>query len=102
MARARPQAADFALIHGSCTMTESRFIAVAGSERTPAFGAMATRASDAEAWIEATRTVQLGGPVSAMEQAFQVRLLQYDGIRGPYRGRVGALHVPAALEKDIV
>jgi len=140
-------------------MTESRFIAVPGSERTPAFGAMATRASDAEAWVEvtlklarkaplpgvdqrpsrtlsaaelgaqygasdeavkrvsdtfaglgltvlasnaATRTVQLGGPVSAMEQAFQVKLLQYDGIRGPYRGRVGALHVPAVLEKDIV
>ncbi|MFL6678809.1 MAG: protease pro-enzyme activation domain-containing protein, partial [Burkholderiaceae bacterium] len=126
-------------------MTESRFIAVPGSERTPAFGAMATRASDAEAWIEvtlklarkaplpgvdqrpshilgaaelgaqygasdeavqrvsdtfsalgltvlasnaATRTVQLGGPVSAMEQAFLVKLMQYDGIRGPYRGRV--------------
>jgi kumamolisin len=140
-------------------MTESRFIAVAGSERTPAFGARATRASDAEAWVEvtlklarkaplpgvdqrpartlsaaevgaqygasddavkrvsdtftglgltllasnaATRTVQLGGPVAAMEQAFQVRLMQYDGIRGPYRGRVGALHVPATLEKDIV
>ena len=140
-------------------MTESRFIAVPGSERTPAFGAMATRASDAEAWVEvtlklarkaplpgvdqrpartlsaaevgaqygasdeaiqrvsdaftglgltvltsdaATRTVQLGGPVSAMEQAFQVKLMQYDGVRGPYRGRVGALHVPAALEKDIV
>ena len=140
-------------------MTESRFIAVAGSERSPAFGAKATRASDAEAWVEvtlklarkaplpgvdqrptrtlsatelgaqygasdeaikrvsdtftglgltllasnaATRTVQLGGPVGAMEQAFQVRLMQYDGIRGPYRGRIGALHVPAALEKDIV
>jgi len=140
-------------------MTESRFIAVPGSERTPAFGAMATRASDAEAWVEvtlklarkaplpgvdqrptrtlsaaelgaqygasdeaikrvadtfiglgltllasnaATRTVQLGGPVGAMEQAFQVRLMQYDGIRGPYRGRVGALHVPATLENDIV
>ena len=140
-------------------MTESRFIAIPGSERTPAFGATATRASDAEAWVEVTlklarkaplpgvdqrpsrvlsaaelgaqygasdesikrvsdtftglgltllasnaasRTVQLGGPVNVMEQAFQVRLMQYDGIRGPYRGRVGALHVPAALDKDIV
>jgi kumamolisin len=140
-------------------MTDTRFIAVPGSERTPAFGATATRASDAEAWVEvtlklarkaplpgvdtrpartlaaaeigakygasddaikrvsttfaglgltllasdaATRTVQLGGPVRAMEQAFQVRLMQYDGIRGPYRGRVGALHVPAALAGDIV
>ena len=140
-------------------MTESRFIAVPGSERTPAFGATATRVADAEAWVEvtlklarkaplpavdqrpqraltsselgaqfgaspeaikrvsdtftslgltvlasdaATRSVQLGGPVSAMEEAFQVKLMQYDGIRGPYRGRVGALHVPAALDKDIV
>ena len=140
-------------------MTDTRFIAVPGSERTPAFGATATRAADAEAWVEvtlklerkaplpavdlrpqrvltstqigeqfgasqeavkrvsdtfadlgltvlasdtATRTVQLGGPVSAMEEAFQVKLMQYDGIRGPYRGRVGALHIPAALDKDIV
>jgi len=140
-------------------MTDTRFIAVPGSERTPAFGATATRAADAEAWVEvtlklarkaplpavdqrpqraltsgelgaqfgaspdavkrvsdtftglgltvlaadtATRTVQLGGPVSAMEEAFQVKLMQYDGIRGPYRGRVGALHVPAALQDDIV
>jgi kumamolisin len=140
-------------------MKESRFIAVPGSERTPAFGATATRAADAEAWLEvtlklarkaplpaldarprvvlsaaevgaaygasdaaikrvgdtftgfgltllasdaATRSVKLGGPVHLMEQAFQVRLMQFDGIRGPYRGRVGALHVPASLENDIV
>ena len=139
-------------------MTDTRFIAVPGSERTPAFGATATRAADAEAWVEvtlklarkaplpsldqrparpltaaeigtqygasddaikrvsdtfaalgltvlasdaATRSVQLGGPVNAMEQAFQVRLMQFDGVRGAYRGRVGALHIPAALEKDI-
>ena len=140
-------------------MTESRFIAVPGSERTPAFGATATRAADAEAWVEvtlklarkaplpavdarpqatltstelgsrfgasddavkrvtdtfaalgltvlagdaATRSVKLGGPVNIIEQAFQVKLMQFDGIRGPYRGRVGALHVPVALENDIV
>jgi kumamolisin len=140
-------------------MTESRFIAVPGSERTPAFGATATRAADAEAWVEvtlklarkaplpavdarpraaltstelgsrfgasddavrrvsdtfaalgltvlasdsATRSVKLGGPVNVIEHAFQVRLMQFDGIRGPYRGRVGPLHVPAALENDIV
>ena len=139
-------------------MTDTRFIAVPGSERTPAFGATATRAADAEAWVEvtlklarkaplpsldqrparpltaaeigtqygasddaikrvsdtfaglgltvlasdaATRSVQLGGPVNAMEQAFQVKLMQFDGVRGAYRGRVGALHIPAALEKDI-
>lgn len=140
-------------------MTDPRFIALPGSERTPAFGATATRASDAEAWVEvtlklarkaplpavdrrparalsaaeigaqhgasdeaikrvadtfaalgltvlasdaATRSVQLGGPVRAMEAAFQVRLLNFDGVRGPYRGRVGALHVPAALRDDVV
>ena len=140
-------------------MTETTFFAVPGSERTPAFGATATRAADAEAWLEvtlkiarkaplpaidsrpaltltaaevgtkygasddaikrvsdtftdlgltllasdaATRTVKLGGPVHLMEQAFQVKLMQFDGIRGPYRGRIGALHVPATLEDDIV
>jgi len=140
-------------------MTESRFIAVPGSERMPDFGASATRAADAQAWLEvtlklarkaplpsvdtralrprsaaevgaqfgasdaavkrvsdafaglgltvlagnaATRTVQLGGPVHAMEAAFQVKLMQFSGVRGDYRGRVGALHVPAALENDIV
>ena len=35
-------------------MTDTRFIAVPGSERTPAFGAIATRAADAEAWVEVT------------------------------------------------
>ena len=140
-------------------MSDPRFIAVPGSERTPAFGATATRPADAEAWVEvtlklarkaplpaldqrpqrplsatelgtkygasddaikrvtetfgglgltvlssnaATRSVQLGGPVAAMEAAFQVRLLQFDGIRGAYRGRIGPLHVPAALKDDIV
>ena len=140
-------------------MNETTFIAVPGSERTPAFGATATRAADAEAWVEvtlklarkaplpaldtrpqgtlsalevgsrygasdaavkrvsdtfaglgltllasdaATRTVKLGGPVALMEHAFQVKLMQFDGVRGPYRGRVGALHVPAALQNDIV
>ena len=140
-------------------MTDTQFFAVPGSERTPAFGATATRAADAEAWVEvtlklarkaplpavdgrpqrlltaaevgsqfgasdeavkrvadtfeglglsvlasdaATRTVKLGGPVNVMEQAFQVRLMQFDGIRGLYRGRIGALHVPAALKDDIV
>jgi kumamolisin len=159
MAQARAYAVLPALIDWSCTMTEARFIAVPGSERTPAFGATATRAADAEAWLEvtlklarkaalpavdarprktltaaevgtqygasdaaikrvsdtftglgltllasdaATRTVKLGGPVRVMEQAFQVRLMQFDGIRGPYRGRIGALHVPSALENDIV
>ncbi len=141
-------------------MTDTpRFIAIPGSERVPVPGAEATRAADAEAWIEvtlklarqaplppvdarptrhytaaeigaqfgaseavvkrvadtfaglgltvlasdaATRTVQLGGPVCAMEEAFQVKLMHFVNAPGVYRGRVGPLHVPAALQNDIV
>lgn len=50
----------------------------------------------------ATRTVQLGGPVHAMEAAFEVRLMQFSNAPGTYRGRVGPLHVPATLAHDIV
>jgi kumamolisin len=49
----------------------------------------------------ATRTVKLSGPVSAMEQAFQVKLFNYTHSSGDYRGRVGAVNVPTAV-KDIV
>lgn len=49
----------------------------------------------------ATRSVRLGGPVHAMEKAFQVKLMQYEHERGRYRGRIGVLQVPAAL-KDVV
>jgi kumamolisin len=140
-------------------MVDTTFFAIPGSERTPAFGATATRAADAQAWVEVTlklarkaplpsvdqrparalsaaeigaqfgasaeavsrvsttfealgltvlasdvaaRSVQLGGPVHAMEAAFNVKLMEFDGIRGRYRGRIGALHVPAALQHDIV
>ncbi len=134
------------------------FIAIPGSERVPVPGAKATRAADAEAWLEvtlklvrraalpavderpsrlytadelgaqfgadpasvtlvedtfsalgltvissdaATRSVKLAGPVSAMENAFQVRLIEFAAARGNYRGRVGALHVPAAVAKIV-
>jgi kumamolisin len=49
----------------------------------------------------ATRTVKLSGSVSAMEQAFQVKLFNYTHPSGDYRGRVGAVNVPTAV-KDIV
>jgi kumamolisin len=49
----------------------------------------------------ATRTVRLRGPVSAMEEAFQVKLFNYSHAGGNYRGRVGPVHIPVAL-KDIV
>ena len=50
---------------------------------------------------DAARTLRLGGPVSAMEEAFQVKLLRYETARGNYRGRTGQLQVPAGL-RDIV
>ena len=139
-------------------MKESKFIAVAGSERVPVPGARAIAAADADAWLEvtlklarraplpalegrparlythaemaaqfgaaaqviqrvadtfaafglnvvdsdaATRSVRLAGTAAAMEEAFQVRLIQYAHASGNYRGRVGALHVPASVA-DVV
>jgi kumamolisin len=49
----------------------------------------------------ATRTVRLSGTIAAMEQAFQTRLFTYAHASGNYRGRVGPVHVPAAVT-DIV
>jgi kumamolisin len=46
----------------------------------------------------ATRTVELCGTVAEMENAFGVKLFSYNHEGGSYRGRVGALHVPAGLE----
>jgi kumamolisin len=62
------------------------------------FSAMGLKAVATNA---ATRTVRLSGPISAMEQAFQTRLFNYAHSGGNYRGRVGAVHVPAAVT-DIV
>jgi len=50
----------------------------------------------------ATRTVRLGGPVSDMEKAFQVKLVRYAHERGDYRGRVGALQVPSELAGIVI
>ena len=48
-------------------MTEARFIAIPGSERTPAFGATATRAADAEAWLEVTLKLARKAPLPAVD-----------------------------------
>ena len=48
------------------------------------------------------RAVRLGGPVSAIEQAFQVKLMRYAHERGDYRGRIGAVRVPKDLGGIIV
>jgi len=47
-----------------------------------------------------TRTVRLRGSISAMENAFQVKLFNYSHDTHSYRGRVGPVHVPVAC-KDI-
>lgn len=49
----------------------------------------------------ATRTVELSGSIAEVEKAFQVKLFNYEHPEGNYRGRVGDVFVPAALE-DVV
>ncbi len=50
---------------------------------------------------QTTRTVRLSGPVSTMEEVFQVTLLNYRHDSGDYRGRVGLVQVPRDM-KEIV
>jgi kumamolisin len=45
-----------------------------------------------------THTVKLKGTVSQMEDAFQVRLFNYNSDIGDYRGRIGRVHIPLELE----
>ena len=49
----------------------------------------------------ARRTVILSGTVTAMNEAFGVELKEYDHPSGRYRGRTGAIHLPAELH-DVV
>jgi len=56
----------------------------------------------ADATDQATRTVVLSGPVSAMEAAFDVKLFDYDHDGGGYRGRVGAIRIARALKGVVV
>src|SRR5205823_5271157 len=51
---------------------------------------------------EATRSVVLAGPISAMEKAFEVKLFRYAHEQETYRGRSGVLHVPAELSSIVV
>jgi kumamolisin len=46
-------------------------------------------------------TVILSGTVAAMNEAFGVELKEYDHPTGTYRGRTGAIHLPAELH-DVV
>ena len=47
------------------------------------------------------RTVKVRGTVSNLEKAFSVTLNDYDHAKGRYRGRTGAIHIPADLA-DVV
>jgi kumamolisin len=47
------------------------------------------------------RTVILSGTVAAMSQAFAVELKQFEHPAGQYRGRTGAVHIPASLHDTI-
>jgi kumamolisin len=49
----------------------------------------------------ARRTVILSGTVSGVSEAFGVELKQYEHPGGRYRGRVGAVQIPAELSEDI-
>jgi kumamolisin len=49
----------------------------------------------------ARRTVTLAGTAAAFSSAFQVDLQRYESLLGPYRGRVGALTVPADLREVV-
>lgn len=48
-----------------------------------------------------TRTVELGGTVSAMNATFGVKLMRFAHEGEEYRGRVGAVHVPDALSNIV-
>jgi kumamolisin len=50
----------------------------------------------------ARRVVVLSGPVGAMQEAFGVKLARYEHEQGPYRGREGAITVPASLGDIVV
>jgi kumamolisin len=50
----------------------------------------------------AARTVEIAGTIAALEQAFDVRLFNYAHEHGNYRGRSGAVHVPADLSGIVV
>jgi kumamolisin len=96
-------------------------LSVAAAQATPmtraelaaAYGAAPADIAQAAAAVEAlglrvvstdqaTRSVIVAGPVSAMEAAFDIQLFDYRHPDGGYRGRVGALRLPAELDGVVV
>jgi len=44
------------------------------------------------------RTLVVSGSAAALSSTFQVKLVRYSSPQGDYRGRLGPLHIPAALQ----
>lgn len=47
---------------------------------------------------QATRSVQVEGPIKVLEDVFQVKLFEFTHTRGNFRGRTGMVHIPSALD----
>jgi kumamolisin len=47
---------------------------------------------------QAARLVKVAGPIKAIEEVFQVKLFEYEHLRGRYRGRSGVVHIPSELD----
>jgi kumamolisin len=63
------------------------------------FARFGLKVVDADA---ASRSVRLAGTVRSMEEAFRVKLMNYEQPRGGYRGRVGPIQIPSDLDGVIV
>jgi kumamolisin len=48
------------------------------------------------------RTLVVSGSAATLSSTFQVKLVRYSSPQGDYRGRLGPLHIPAALQGIIV
>jgi len=81
---------EFANAHGA---------APADLSRVKAFAAKS--GLKVEAVNPAERHVKLSGTVKALSAAFDVKLMEYAHPDGNYRGRIGSVHLPAALT-DVV
>jgi kumamolisin len=51
---------------------------------------------------QATRTVEVAGPIKVLEDVFQVKLFEYEHAGRNYRGRSGVIHLPAELAGIVV
>ena len=48
---------------------------------------------------QATRSVQVEGPIKGLEDVFQVKLFEFTHTRGNFRGRTGMVHIPSAARR---